>query len=303
MKYVITRKLLGFNRSIEISRDEFVVVHKSKERLLIALGIEEKFDIVVENYKEYEQELLVLALNYMMALGVADWSSFISDLHSVNRRVANLLATGRLYVDALQHDLRAAYGKDHSAVTKLRERIKEVSDTNSSFRIMPELRNYAQHRGLVIHRLSYPSDRIDETRASRFRFRARAEIELTRLNEDPRARAHIVPYIAWNGTHADASPLIRGYVAGMSQVHQCLRSYTANDVVKWETTLTDVIERARNDFGDDLIGLAVAALDDRDHATQWVEIFEDFLERRKKLARKNREMTDLARWFVSNESD
>jgi hypothetical protein len=43
---------------IEISEAEFQTLKCAKESLITVLNIEEKFDAVLENYSEYERELL-----------------------------------------------------------------------------------------------------------------------------------------------------------------------------------------------------------------------------------------------------
>jgi hypothetical protein len=58
--------VLGCSSVIEISDDEFTRITNAKRNFLTLLGIEEKFDLVLENYLEYERELLSLNLQRML---------------------------------------------------------------------------------------------------------------------------------------------------------------------------------------------------------------------------------------------
>lgn len=102
MQYGITKRLIGHQNFLEISRENFDEAKMAHDCLGEALRIEEKFNIILENYREFESELLSLCLNFAI-FSDRTWSSFQNEIHIVNRRVLNLLTTSRLYVDQIPH--------------------------------------------------------------------------------------------------------------------------------------------------------------------------------------------------------
>src|SRR6478609_5791819 len=103
MRFGITILALGEHPFIEISAEEFSNVKAAKQNLVILLGTEEKYDLVIENYAEFEVELLKLTSHQMIFDGL-DWSSFMGNIQLINRRMANLLTEVKLYVDQIKHD-------------------------------------------------------------------------------------------------------------------------------------------------------------------------------------------------------
>src|ERR1044072_2560892 len=109
MQYGITKLVISCNHLLEISRQEFDEARFAKRSLVDALGIEEKLDIVLENYAEYEKELLELSLKNAI-FSDRNWSSFQTERRAIDRRLVNLLTACRLYVDQIPHDVNSIYG-------------------------------------------------------------------------------------------------------------------------------------------------------------------------------------------------
>ncbi len=62
MRYTLRRIVTGVRDFIEISEDEFTTLKLTQEKLLGVLNIEATFDLLLENYAEFEQDLLRLSL-------------------------------------------------------------------------------------------------------------------------------------------------------------------------------------------------------------------------------------------------
>src|SRR5947208_13497242 len=98
MTYGLTILAIGNTAFLEITPDEFRQIKTAKLIAMTALAIEEKFEILVENYSEYERTLLDLTLGKMIRMNF-DAVSFAADRQLINRRIANLLMAARLYID------------------------------------------------------------------------------------------------------------------------------------------------------------------------------------------------------------
>jgi hypothetical protein len=104
MDYGLARLLLGSPKFVAITEDEYTDIRRRREILREALFIEEKFDLVVDNYLEFETDLLDSAAREMVR-GVSSWTAFQGERNQMNRRIVNLLSSCRLYLDHTHHHL------------------------------------------------------------------------------------------------------------------------------------------------------------------------------------------------------
>jgi hypothetical protein len=134
MRYAITRLILGCQQFIDITAEQYLETRTAKERLMIALSIEEKFNLVAENYAEFEQELQNLTLRQMLFPDY-DWSSFVGGLQTINRRLANLLSACRLYIDQVKHDVDGLYGRESQQTEQLKRAFSAEYDGCLGYRV------------------------------------------------------------------------------------------------------------------------------------------------------------------------
>jgi hypothetical protein len=95
---------LGHDTGIELSESEYDSVVTAMHRVYLARDIEEKLDILLENFMEYERDLLSLALQYSL-FPMLDDHRVASERQLVNRRITNLLSSARMYVDQMRHSI------------------------------------------------------------------------------------------------------------------------------------------------------------------------------------------------------
>lgn len=62
---------------------------------------------MIENYEEFEREIFALTLAYMVRNNLT-WSSMSDAKLLLSRRIVNLLATCRLYVDQAKHSVSSS---------------------------------------------------------------------------------------------------------------------------------------------------------------------------------------------------
>ncbi len=80
------RGIIGPWPFVEITGDHFRELKTAKQNISILLGIEEKFEMVIDNYLEYERDVLGLALVHMASREVT-WESFRDAGALVNRQL------------------------------------------------------------------------------------------------------------------------------------------------------------------------------------------------------------------------
>ena len=66
MKFGISKLVMGFDGFLEIEEVEYTLAKTARQNLLEILFLEEKFDLVTENFYEYETELLSIASRMMI---------------------------------------------------------------------------------------------------------------------------------------------------------------------------------------------------------------------------------------------
>ena len=114
MKYTLTTLTSSNQYHVPILYDYFSQLKSAQEFLLEAMYIEEKFNLILENYAEFELELFNYSIRRMLFHDF-DWSSTVDKMHSINRKIINLLTTCRLYIDQVSHNIHKIYSSSLSA--------------------------------------------------------------------------------------------------------------------------------------------------------------------------------------------
>ena len=302
MQYVITRLVIGEGRSIAISKEEFQSILTAQDRITTILGIEQKLELLLWNFAEYESELLRLALYHSIWVGSA--SETLDDgWSSVNRRVLNLLAAVRMYLDQVRHEMSEMYGKDSSVYETLTRSISAQYDSVLAFRAMEGLRNHAQHRSLPLGTLSLPMSIHREAPAVKFCFSAVPALDLEQLQYHGAIKPVILDELRAMSEKPNLTELLRRYLSCITVIHGEFRRLSDPDVTSWAEVIRNVAVRAREAFDNDIIGLGVASRDEGGWNVDYRYLWEDTLSQRQLLLKKNRVPTDFANRYVSSELD
>ena len=103
--------VLSGNRSKEIDEEFYLKIKASYELCLKLLWIEEKFNIVKDNYYEWEEEIKK-SYDYLISVQNSDPNCDRimkehgkAEIVTLNRRIFNVLNSIRMYRDQVLHDL------------------------------------------------------------------------------------------------------------------------------------------------------------------------------------------------------
>ena len=94
MDYGLARLVFGSPKFIKLSKQEYEDIKDSRNILLESLFIEQKFDLLIDDYLEFETELLEIGARELVR-GSGDWTEFQDQRNHMNRRVVNLLSAAR----------------------------------------------------------------------------------------------------------------------------------------------------------------------------------------------------------------
>src|SRR5689334_17559994 len=142
MRCYLHRGVLGDGPFVQIDPGEFDRIKMAKNNLFTILGVEEKFEMLLQNYAEYEHTLLKLAVDQTISRRL-DWDSSSENVFLINRRLANLLTICRQYIDQVGHDFKAMYRDDAQLETTVKACFSRQYDSLLGYRVMEAVRNYA----------------------------------------------------------------------------------------------------------------------------------------------------------------
>ncbi|MBA2501454.1 MAG: hypothetical protein H0V27_01110 [Pyrinomonadaceae bacterium] len=296
MQYEITKLTFGEHPVIDISREEYDGAKVAKRNLLEVLSIEQKMNLILENYVEFERELLNSSLNSMMFYH-HDWSSSVGEIHLINRRLMNLLATCWLYRDQIRPSFKSIYGSDDEVMQEHYRRLT----ADFGYRVGEQLRNHIQHRNLPIRRITHDASRQEDKFGRRIRHTVALHLDVNRLKEDERFNRSVLKEIEGLGDSTDVKSLIRQYIESIGRVHLFVRDLLAEDVAAWENTVSQILDRYRGASNGEVLSIAVVARNDSGRIAESIQIFEDVIERRRWLTQKNQILTHFSSHIVTSE--
>jgi hypothetical protein len=249
MRYGISKDYLGFEGFFEIGETVYLQIANARKNLLEALYLEEKFDLVTENYYEFETELLSLATRSMI-FRRHDYFSITVDRNLVNRRIMNLLTTCTTYKDQSAHIISKIYGQNSDNFKNI-EKVKSlIYDQSLGYRVMEALRNYVQHRGFPISSFFYSYGYIGNDPKIEINHRVIPYLSISSIEDDGKFNKKTLQELKAirSKDKVDVRPLIRDYVEGIGKIHEKCRELMQNDIKKWEKyfdSVRNLVQRMR----------------------------------------------------------
>ena len=258
-KFVLVLRFIGAPAPLAIEPEEFDDCVRSLDGLGLALTIEEKFDVVLENYIELEKFLIEVCLDDMIRIS---WTnlSMRNDARGSNRQLINLMSTGRLYVDALQQDVASrANAGTRDLPTKVKRTIDEVGRSSFAYRAITAIRNHAQHRGLPLSESKPRGTWVPKYSHEELVFRVAPLLDLKAFQADNKFPEDIAKELSRRfGDEINCLALIRQYIQDLSEIQDKVRQLLAPLMSTWKSCLEGIRLKAREGFDADGPGLAVA---------------------------------------------
>jgi hypothetical protein len=306
MHYYLGKLALGSSQWFPIEPSHYTTIREHKSHLIRALEIEERFDILLGNFRELEEDILTMALRHAVipAQQTTDWNA---QRRKINRRLANLLSSARLYLDHLRHDAKAILGEDSVEYTELIKGISAHFDESFSYRLMEALRNHVQHRGLAAPSFSVNHQLTEARPGAEVACTVTPQMMKRYLLADSKLTAKIRSEIEALSDATDLKPHVRQYVSRLNQINNKVRVLIAEQCPPWEATIRDAMQEFRDHFSlpadDHAVGLAVFQSESEMPApiTERHDVFMDFIEYRKHLVKVNQVAERLADHFATGQ--
>jgi hypothetical protein len=232
-KYVKQNELdMILNRVHEVEEEDCIAVKKAYNICLKLLWIEEKFNILVENYLEFEEDIYLLYVDLSKIKNNDREKLMVGQkgIINLNRRVANFLGSVRMYIDQVQHDLSTV--SKETNIMNLKEQFHKESqiqyDSSVGYQMMEFLRNQIQHAGLIIESL-YAILPLFPTELSLKVTPIFVEINYTKVKRLEKFEQKIIGKSFLNDmklSEISIVPMIREYIKGLEKIHYKFREIT-----------------------------------------------------------------------------
>ena len=317
MRYTLKRRVTGAPGFLNISEDEFHQCKSAHTHLLTVLNIEVTFDLLLENYAEFEHDCLGLSHRFLL---FRQHGEPLGPKREINRRMANLLSSARLYVEQVPEDLDAIYSPDKRRGKRPGKGMRQADSkpakdfihgcnrqrASFAYCAMHALRDYAQHCGIPVHEALYHFTRDNMDAGSPYHVGLQLFVDVDRLALDPLFNQGVLRQLTRQADRygcVELTPWVSEYMEKLCTVHESLRARIAADVAAWDQTIIGMFDRARAAFGEQLPGLAVVA-EERDDEGDYLEVeFADIavepIEWRQQLEAKNQGFDNLSDGYVT----
>lgn len=205
-----------------ISEERYKVVKSAKATCIFALEIEEKFALLLDNYYEFETELLKLAEAYRV-WPRRDHSNSMLERLKLDQRLVNLLTACRLFSDQTDHGISTMFGNPSGELNSVKSFKNGLYDSHWGYRFMEALRNHVQHSGLPVHIICYNAERTQGSPADYTQFSIAPKTSVNRLAENCSFKKQILSELKSKGKEVDLRPAVREYIECFAKLHEHLR--------------------------------------------------------------------------------
>lgn len=247
----IMEELLTNNQSREIGDDSFKAVKESYFTCLRLLWIEEKLNIVSENFYEWEQEIKRSYDFLLMAQSDCADCNWIMQEHGtkeiiiLNRRLFNVLNSIRMYRDQVLHDLS---GLGDNLKSDFEKETNRQYDKSFSYQIMELFRNYMQHQGLVIERITAIIPFFNRTVATELFYFAESNYltikSIDKFDKKIKNKPKTDEKMKW----INLIGILREYYTQILDLHRYFREITENKLNKSIANIWENIESVYEDL-------------------------------------------------------
>lgn len=265
---------------ISISSDRFSELVLAKKILSESLAIEEKYEILLQNYIDLEKVLLVATLEDSVFTR-SGYSNFFEKRLLYNRMLVNLLTAARLYVDQIPNHIENCTNNTE-VKTIFKKTLSNKYDSLKEYRFMEAVRNYVQHKGLAIglitNRGYWNSNRTKREEC--------IDIYASKklLNEDKSFKKSVLK------DFEEKIPLkqcVRVYMTAISEINENARSILFEKVTEARSKIQLTMSEYEKVYPESLLGLSAFKIVNK-KIDKEISIFLEYDDIRLALADKNR---------------
>lgn len=305
MKRVIIKENI-LNQDVFVLDEHFYkTAVLARRNLLDTAFLEEKFDIVMENFNEYEECLLSLASQANIFRNIST-ERFNQNRSLLDRRIINLLASSSMYTDQAKVFFKKVFGKKSKELLSLESHMEAIRVENLGFRVCEYLRNYTQHYNIPINSLLVHRDYGKDGEDSVIGESIIPYIKLSILSEDKKFFDSIgteLIALTTGKDNFDVRPLIRQFVHGLGKIQEFIRSILETCLVEWETSFSKIFEIVKHNFIENSPNeILLATIDDESNISEPYWIGLQIIDHRNMLIQKNISQNNTHIGYATNQA-
>ena len=294
MRYILRKAVLATVPVIEITESEYFEFQKARTILLNALAIEEKYEIVISNYLDFELEIMSATTSSMIRENI-DYSDFFKVRLGLNVKMVNLLTAVRLYVDQLNRNVAECLDSNSNTKDRVKELFSKEYDENPYYRFMEALRNYVQHRGIPVHWAQLGSRWTSLEDEGYMEYSMEIASQRSYLEEDKKIKKSVLAEI---DEKIDLKAAARSYIESISRVHEFARDIISEATNFSRKLIEGAHRRYAEEYSESLAGLSACIWDD-DRQVSSVPLLLDWDDVRLSLQKRNRKLVNLSKRYAT----
>lgn len=285
--------------TMAIEQARYEKVKRSKYICLLAVGLEERFQLVLDNFVEWEIELLKQAQLFLL------WQlekrvETMQQRLALDRRLSNLLAAFRLYLDQTDHIVSKTFG-EHSAELEAVKKFKNsLYDTCFGYRFLEALRNHVQHCGLPVQIIAYNSKFVEQNQKRGTQFSVAPHVALDVLEDNEGFKKSVLDEAKSHGKQIDLRLSTREYISCIVRLHDELRKVFSKKISDARDYYSIAVQEYSVINGHSVQFPKLQSCEDSGVVRENVELITEFFEVYDNLNRRNSNVRDISRFFVSN---
>ena len=301
MKCYLVLPSMGDALENEIDEETFLSLKTAMDVLSNCLAMEKKYEILLSNYLELEQQILQVT-SLQMIRGTPHLPHEFYHMVDVDirlmldLRLVNLLTSARLYLDQLSGHLRDCLPNRCNTDSIVSSFRAAEYDSKLEYRFMEALRNHVQHRGLAVHDIVLARG-WTELQGDRFiEYTLRFASLKSQLEMEGKFKQQVLDEIP---ERVDLKLASRSYIESLSNVHIGIRELIAESVEKSRKTIEDVFLKLKNENEIDVTWLEACQFDGSEISDRTpITLRGDDI--RLQLQSRNHKLTNLQKRFATN---
>lgn len=301
MEYGLQKGTLDSGKFVRLTEKEFESIKSARQVLLDWIAVEEKFDLLFENYIEWETSLLQSAARFMVS-GVPYYDPSDQERMTFNRRLMNFLSSARSYID--QSKRHVAKIAKHGNIENFRmdSLFSQEYDSRLGYRVSEELRNFVQHYGFPVHTVLFNTQRDDSEKEVYLKHSVHAILKPEELKNDGKFKTRVLQEIEEQEDQLNLTKIIRDYAEGLAHVHEETRKVLNRHVTNCLSKIDRAMERywSAEPPEEKTYYVSLVAQDDREVISQKFYLLTRFQERIKYYRDRNQGLKHLTRKYISN---
>lgn len=313
LSFALENHILGCSHAVELTADEFTALEKAMSQTLLRSALEEKFDIVLENFIELESSVIDANLRHMIRRHF-EYDQVHAVRVLITRRLINLLTATKLYFDHVKNGAKAIERLAGLPSGTVRQKMATAEAEHFSVRFLIALRNVAQHSELPVSGISFNSSwknsdgadwrpRNNED-ASHSVYQISFSVSSNLFQNDRKISPSLRDEIVAQGEKIALLPIVREYLEILAGFHEWVRAESALITEQSSLLIRQSLQEFAEGAGKKPANLQAVKKDESERGYRAkISIFEEPIAYADALSKMNTGFQKLSRRVVTSRAD